>query len=142
MPRDLPRVFVYGAATTSGVLVALAAHILLSGVGIDLAGLWRDPQAFAPGQVRWALAWWLIAGAAFAAAFLTVGMLRGDAERTKPSAAQWMIGSAIVVLLAVAGRGGAGPASVTAAQKIATSLAAVGLGALTAAVGSYFALRR
>jgi hypothetical protein len=140
MPRDLPNVLVYGAAMTGGALIALAAHIVLSALGLDLGGLWRQPAA-GPGQLRWALAWWLIAGAGFFASRLTVGMLRANPERRGLSAGQWALAGLVVIVLASAGRGSTG-GSLGVAQAMLASLAAMALGTTTAALGSYFALRR
>ena len=50
----------------SGVLLALAVHMLGARYGLDLGGLWRsDTHEFMPAGA--AIAWWLIA---------TVGVLR------------------------------------------------------------------
>jgi hypothetical protein len=139
MPRDLSRVLVYGAAMTCGALVALAVHILLGVLGLDLSGLWRQPSA--PGQIRWALAWWLIAGAGFLASRLTLGLLRGHPERSGLSPLQWALAAVVVIVLAAAGRGSTGGASLGMAQTVLASLAAMGLGSATAGLASYFALR-
>lgn len=141
MPRDFPRVLVYGAAMTCGALVALAVHIVLGRVGLDLAGLWTQPALPGPGQVRWALAWWLVAAAGVFASWLTVGMLRADPQRRGLSPLQWTLAGALVIVLASAGRGSAG-GSLGATQAMVASLAAIGLGTVTAALASYFSLRR
>lgn len=139
MPRGFPNVLVYGAAMTAGALIALAAHIALSGFGLDLGGLWRQPAG--AGQLRWAAAWWLLAGAGFFASRLTVEMLRTGPERKGLSAGQWAVAALLVVALASAGRGSAG-GSLGVAQAMLASLAAMVLGGTTAALGTYFALRR
>jgi hypothetical protein len=140
MPRDLSNVLAYGAAMTCGALVALAVHIVLGVLGLDLSGLWRQPNA--PGQIRWALAWWLIAGAGFFASRLAVGMLREYPERRGLTPLQWALAGTLVIVLAAAGRGSTGGASLGMAQTVLASLAAMGLGSVTAGLASYFALRR
>lgn len=141
MPRELPRVLVYGAAMTCGALVALAVHIVLGRAGIDLTGLWDRPAAPGRGQLQWALAWWLIAGAGMFASWLTVGMLRADPDRRGLSPLQWTLAAALVIMLAAAGRG-SGSTSPALSQAMLASLAAMGLGTLTAGLASYFVLRR
>jgi hypothetical protein len=142
MPRELPRVLVYGAAMTCGALVGLAVHIALGAAGLDLTGLWRQPTAAGPGQVRWALAWWLIGTAGVFASWLTVGLLRADPDRRGLSPLQWTLTGVLVIVLASAGRGGNAGASLGVAQAMVASLAAMTLGTVSAALSSYFVLRR
>jgi hypothetical protein len=59
-----PRRLILGGAMISGVLLALAVHMLVARYGLDLGGLWRgDTRDFMP--VGAAIAWWLIATMAF-----------------------------------------------------------------------------
>jgi hypothetical protein len=141
MTPDMPRALVYGASVTCGVLVALAAHILLGGAGLHLSGLWRPPTAAGPEQLRWALAWWVIAGAGFVSSWLTVRMLRDVPRRHRLSARDWLLAGGFVVLLASAGRGG-GAGAGAVAQSVLASVVAMGLAGLASVLGAYFALRR
>ena len=55
-----PRRLILGGAMISGVLLALAVHMLGARYGLDLGGLWRsDTRDFMPAGA--AIAWWLIA---------------------------------------------------------------------------------
>jgi len=141
MTFDPPRALIYGAGVTGGVLVALAAHILLSGAGIRLSDAWREGATAGPDQIRWAVAWWAIAGAGFVTSWLTAGMLRSIPQRRGLSLGQWLLAAGFVVLLAAAGRGGAAPGSVEVAHSMLASLAAMLLAAVAAALACHFAAR-
>ena len=53
-----PRRLILGGAMVSGVLLALAVHMLGSRYGLDLGGLWRsDTRNVMPAGA--AIAWWL-----------------------------------------------------------------------------------
>ena len=59
-----PRYLILGGAMISGVLLALAVHMLGARYGLDLGGLWRsDRHEFRPAGA--AIAWWLIASVGF-----------------------------------------------------------------------------
>src|SRR6267378_2634631 len=61
-----PRRLILAGAMISGVLLALAVHMLGAGYGLDLGGLWRsDTGEFMPAGA--AIAWWLIASVGFRA---------------------------------------------------------------------------
>ena len=63
----------------SGVLLALAVHMLGARYGLDLGGLWRtDTHEFMPAGA--AIAWWLIA---------TVGVLRRLLHRQSDGTARF-----------------------------------------------------
>ena len=67
--RDgMPRRLILGGAMVSGMLLALAVHMLGARYGLDLGGLWRsDSKEFMPAGA--AIAWWLIATAGFAGGY-------------------------------------------------------------------------
>ena len=72
-----PRRLILGAAMISGVLLALAVHMLGARYGLDLGGLWRsDTHEFMPTGA--AIAWWLIATVGFSGGYFTATL---DAER-------------------------------------------------------------
>ena len=59
-----PRRLIHAGAMISGVLLALAVHMLGARFGLDLGGLWRsDTREFMPAGA--AVAWWLIATVGF-----------------------------------------------------------------------------
>jgi hypothetical protein len=144
MLRDAPRVLLMAATMTCGVLLALAVHIITSRLGVGLASPWRGPFPAHAEQLRAVLAWWLIAAAAGfgswgAAVLLTQPPWRWPRLR---AALQWGVGLTFLLVLAGAERYGPGEAGVGISAKILTSLVALGLGAVMAYCGSYFALRR
>src|SRR6185436_12594325 len=59
-----PRRLILAGAMISGVLLALAVHMLGARYGLDLGGLWQsDTHDFMPAGA--AIAWWLIATMGF-----------------------------------------------------------------------------
>ena len=141
MPHDPPRILLAGAAATCGMLLALAVHILGTRAGFDLAGVWY--RSGDGGQLRAAIAWWLIAGAGFAGSFACVGLLRQSASPTAfARTLRFALAAAFLAILAAAGRTGGAAASASAASGVAAGLAAAGLGMLMAACGTYYALKR
>src|SRR5258707_6999181 len=65
-----PRRLILAGALISGMLLALAVHMLGARHGLDLGGLWRsDTREFMPAGA--AIAWWLIATAGFSGGYLT-----------------------------------------------------------------------
>ena len=69
-----PRRLILGGAVISGVLLALAVHMLVARYGLDLGGLWRsDTKSFMPAGA--AIAWWLIATVAFSGGYFTASLM-------------------------------------------------------------------
>src|SRR5260370_11925308 len=65
-----PRRLILAGAMISGVLLALAVHMLGPRFGLDLGRLWRsDTREFMPTGA--AVAWWLIATAGFCGGLFT-----------------------------------------------------------------------
>ena len=72
-----PRRLILAGAMISGVLLALAVHMLGARFGLDLGGLWRsDTSDFMPAGA--AIAWWLIATVGFCGGYFTATL---DAQR-------------------------------------------------------------
>ena len=136
-----PRRLILAGAMISGVLLALAVHMLGARYGLDLGGLWRsDTPEFMPAGA--AIAWWLIA---------TVGFLgrlfhrQPDAQRGSRQIPQRMRQFLIVVgvlMLAGAGQAAAAPSPVSTISGVLAGLAALCLGAVMAFCGAYFSLRK
>ncbi len=62
-----PRRLILAGALISGMLLALAVHMLGARYGLDLGGLWRsDTREFMSAGA--AIAWWLIATMGFSGA--------------------------------------------------------------------------
>src|ERR1700686_467168 len=69
-----PRRLILAGAMISGVLLALAVHMLGAGDGLDLGGLWRsDTTDFMPAGA--AIAWWLIASVGFSGGYFTATLM-------------------------------------------------------------------
>src|SRR5207244_10964920 len=70
----VPRRLILAGAMISGVLLALAVHMLGARYGLDLGGLWRsDTHEFMPAGA--AIAWWLIATVGFCGGYLTATLM-------------------------------------------------------------------
>ena len=66
----------------SGVLLALAVHMLGARYGLDLGGLWRsDTHEFMPAGA--AIAWWLIATVGFSGGYFTANLMAQRGLRAK-----------------------------------------------------------
>src|SRR5664279_5650182 len=69
-----PRRLILSGAMISGVLLALAVHMLGARYGLDLGGLWRsDTIDFMPAGA--AIAWWLIATVGFSGGYFTATLM-------------------------------------------------------------------
>ncbi|MEO6947210.1 MAG: hypothetical protein ABI146_08495 [Nitrobacter sp.] len=135
-----PRHLILGGAMVSGILLALAVHMLGAQYGLDLSGLWRsDTKELMPAGA--AIAWWLIATASFSGSYF-VAMLMHSAPsgRIQQRLRQFLIAVA-VLFLAGAGQAAAAPSAVPTIAGLLAGLAVLGLGALMAFCGAHFALR-
>src|SRR5258707_6320326 len=100
-----PRRLILAGAMISGVLLALAVHMLGVGYGLDLGGLWRsDTGEFMPAGA--AIAWWLIASVGFCGGYFTATLMDSAVSGQIPQRMrQFLIGVGVLVL---AGPGPAG----------------------------------
>jgi hypothetical protein len=135
MDTDVLRRLHYASAIACGVFAALALHIVLSVLGVDMSRVLYGDRASA------ALAWWAVAAVGFVAAWATAAYLIAAArERERLTRIAQYVLIALVFIVATAGgimsRGGgegAGTASVIA------GVAAFGLGLICAYCGARFA---
>jgi hypothetical protein len=143
MPKTtyFPRRLILAGAAISGVLLALAVHMLGASFGLDLGGLWRsDVSEFMPAGA--ALAWWLIATVGFCGGYLTAVLMESAASgQIPPRMRQFLIAVAVLVL-AGAGRAASAPSPLPTVAGVLSGLAALGLGAAMAFCGANFALRK
>ncbi len=124
----------------SGILLALAVHMLGAQYGLDLSGLWRsDTKELMPAGA--AIAWWLIATASFSGSYFVATLMHSaPSGRIQQRLRQFLIAVA-VLFLAGAGQAAAAPSAVPTIAGLLAGLAVLGLGALMAFCGAHFALR-
>jgi hypothetical protein len=136
-----PRHLILAAAALSGVLLALAVHMLGARFGLDLGGLWRsDAREFMP--LGAALAWWLIASVGFCGGYFTATLMDSAVSgQIPPRMRQFLIALGVLVL-AGAGQAASAPSPLPTVAGVLAGLAALGLGAVMAFCGAHFALRR
>jgi len=136
-----PRRLILGGAMISGVLLALAVHMLVARYGLDLGGLWRgDTKDFMP--VGAAIAWWLIATVAFSGGYFTANLMHSAVSGQIPQRMRQFLIAVGVLLLAGAGQAAAAPSSIPTISGVLAGIAALGLGAVMAFCGAHFALRK
>ena len=125
----------------SGVLLALAVHMLGARYGLDLGGLWRsDTTDFMPAGA--AVAWWLIATVGFSGGYFTATLMDSAVSGEIPMRMRQFLIAVGVLVLAGAGQAAAAPSPIPTLAGVLTGLAALGLGAVMAFCGAHFALRR
>jgi hypothetical protein len=136
-----PRRLILAGAALSGVLLALAVHMLGARFGLNLGGLWRsDAREFMPAGA--ALAWWLIAGVGFCGGYFTATLMDSAVSgQIPPRMRQFLIALGVLVL-AGAGQAASAPSPLPTVAGVLAGLAALGLGAVMAFCGAHFALRK
>ena len=136
-----PRRLILGGATLSGVLLALALHMLGARYGLDLGGLWRsDPTNFMPAGA--AIAWWLIATVGFSGGYFTATLMHSAVSGQIPQRMRQFLIAVGVLLLAGAGQAASAPSHVPTVSGVLAGVAALCLGAVVAFCGANFALRK
>ena len=136
-----PRRLILGGASISGVLLALAVHMLVARYGLDLGGLWRsDTKNFMPAGA--AIAWWLIATVAFSGGYFTANLMHSAVSGQIPQRMRQFLIAIGVLILAGAGQAASAPSPVPTISGVLAGLAALCLGAVMAFCGAHFALRK
>ena len=136
-----PRRLILAGATMSGVLLALAVHMLGARYGLDLGGLWRsDTRDFMPAGS--AIAWWLIATVGFSGGYFTANLMHSAVSGQIPLRMRQFLIAVGVLLLAGAGQAAAVPSATSTISGVLAGIAALCLGALMAFCGAHFALRK
>jgi hypothetical protein len=136
-----PRRLILGGAMISGVLLALAVHMLVARYGLDLGGLWRsDTKSFMPAGA--AIAWWLIATVAFSGGYFTANLMHSAASGQIPQRMRQFLIAVGVLLLAGAGQAAAAPSGIPTVAGVLAGIVALFLGAVMAFCGAHFALRK
>ena len=136
-----PRRLILGGAMVSGVLLALAVHMLGARYGLDLGGLWRsDTRQVMPAGA--AIAWWLIATVGFSGGYFTASLMHSAVEGQIPQRMRQFLVAVGVLLLAGAGQAASAPSAIPTISGVRAGVAALCLGAVLAFCGAHFALRR
>jgi hypothetical protein len=138
---NFPHHLILGSAMVSGILLALAVHMLGAQIGFDLGGLWRtDSKDFMPAGA--AIAWWLVATAGFSGSYFVATLMHSaPSGRIQQRLRQFLIAIA-VLFLAGAGQAASAPTAVPTLASLIAGLAVLGLGTAMAFCGAYFALRK
>jgi hypothetical protein len=136
-----PRRLILGGAMVSGVLLALAVHMLGARFGLDLGGLWRsDIGQFMPAGA--AVAWWLIATVGFSGGYFAATLMASAVSGQIPRRMRQFLIAVGVLVFAGAGQAASAPSAIPTISGVLAGLAAISLGALMAFCGAYFALRK
>ena len=135
-----PRHIVLAAASISGVLMALAVHMLGLRFGLDLGGLWRKEfgTTIPPGA---AIGWWLIGAGAFGGGYLTASVLRSAVSGTLPPRLRQFLIVLGLLTLAGAGQAASAPSPIPSLSGVLAGVAALVLGGVMAFSGAAVALR-
>src|SRR6202790_2655372 len=117
-----PRRLILAGAMISGVLLALAVHMLGARYGLDLGGLWRsDTGEFMPAGA--AVAWWLIASVGFSGGYFTATLMDSAVSGQIPQQMQhFLIGVGVLVLVG-AGQAAAAPSPIPTISGVLARLA-------------------
>jgi hypothetical protein len=136
-----PRRLILGGAMISGVLLALAVHMLGARFGLDLGGLWRsDTGSFMPAGA--AIAWWLIASVGFSGGYFTATLMDSAMSGQIPARMRNFLIAVGVLVLVSAAQAASGPSPIPTVSGVLAGIAALSLGAAMAFCGAHFALRR
>ncbi len=136
-----PRRIILAAALLSGMLLALAVHMLGARYGLDLGGLWRsDTHEFMPAGA--AVAWWLIATVAFVGGYFTATLMQSAVSGQIPQRMRQFLIAVGVLVLAGAGQAASAPSPLPTVSGVLAGIAALCLGAAMSFCGAHFALRK
>jgi hypothetical protein len=140
---ELPWALAISTGVACGVLAAIAALILLSRNGIDLAGIWRALLSTKALQLRSAGAWWMMAASAFLVGALVAGALRRlPWPWIKFRGLRWIAGTILVFGLAEIGHSAGMESKSGIGLHVTASFAALCAATLMALFGAYFATRQ
>src|SRR5277367_6349822 len=127
----IPRRLILGGAMISGVLLALAVHMLVARYGLDLGGLWQsDSHDFMPAGA--AIAWWLIASVGFCGGYFTGTLLESAASGQIPRRLQQFVIVVGALVLAGAAQTASTPGPIPTISSVLAGVAALCLGAVMA----------
>jgi hypothetical protein len=136
-----PRRLILAGAMLTGVLLALAVHMLGARYGLDLGRLWRaDARDLMPAGA--AIAWWLIAAVGFCGGYFTATLMHSAVSGQIPQRMRQLLIGIGVLILAGAGQAASAPSPLPTVSGVLAGIAALVLGAVVAFCGAHFALRK
>ena len=134
-----PRRLILAGAMISGVLLALAVHMLGARFGLDLGGLWRsDAREFMPAGA--AIAWWLIATVGFCGGYFTANLMHSAVSGANSAADAAVPDRGRRSRAGGAGRWPPAPSAIPTISGVLAGIAALFLGAAMAFCGAHFPL--
>jgi hypothetical protein len=137
------RMLALATGTIGGFLVAFSAQILLGHMNVEVEAAWRNLFVTSTAQIKSALAWWLIAGAALAGGFLAAATARFLMLNWWPlRGLRWVLGAAVVAALAAVGHVASEVSTLDGAAHVAGNVAGMSVSLVTACLGAFFAARR
>src|SRR6202795_1460588 len=136
-----PRRLILTGALISGVLLALAVHMLGARYGLDLGPLWRsDTREFMPAGA--AVAWCRSSTAGLLGGYFIATLMHSAVSGQIPQRMRQFLIAVGVLVLAGAGQAASAPSPIPTISGVLAGLAALCLGAVMAFCGAHFALRR
>src|SRR3984893_9559902 len=118
-----PRRLILAGALISGVLLALAVHMLGARYGLDLGGLWRsDTGEFMPAGA--AIAGWLIATGGLSGGYVPAPLLHSAVSGQIPQRMRQFLIAVGVLVLAGAGQAASAPSPIPTISGVLAGLAA------------------
>ncbi len=136
-----PRRLILAGGMISGVLLALAVHMLGVRFGLDLGGLWQsDSHEFMPAGA--AVAWWLIASVGFCGGYFTGTLMHSAVSGELPRRMRQFLIVVGGLVLVGAAQAASGPSPIPTISGVVAGIAALCLGAAMAFCGAHFALRK
>jgi hypothetical protein len=89
-----------------------------------------------------AIAWWLIATVGFSGGYFTATLMNSAVSGQIPQRMRQFLIAVGVLILAGAGQAASAPSPIPTISGVLAGLAALGLGAVMAFCGAYFAMRK
>ncbi len=131
------------SGVTAGIFVTLALQVLLNSRGMQIGTVWQNIAGGEALNLRAALVWWVIAGSAVVAGAAVAGVLgRMPAPWWRYRTIRWILGAAALFALAHVAHGANAPDGIKMTAQLGSAAMSMVLGALMAAFGGVFSLRR